>query len=86
MNCNFDTPLNYEGVAPAEGEPFAFSNMICVDSKTEQIVGTNSETFYIDKTLSYGQIIIIAFLLTLYIFLVLQSIWNFVKQDSNQKL
>jgi len=83
MNCIFSEPANYTGVSPAEGEPFAFTQMVC-DGEKEQITGTGN--FWISKQLDYGQVLILTFLLIFFVGFIVKSLWNFNKQDSDQKL
>jgi hypothetical protein len=90
MNCTFSQPVNYTGEAPKKNEPFAFSQATCTDSggtgtaSIEQITGAG--TFWISKQLDYGQVLILTFLLIFFVGFITKSLWNFVKQDSDQKL
>jgi hypothetical protein len=88
MNCNFSQPVDYTGNPPIAKEPFAFSQMTCdgsiTGSGTEQITGAGE--FWISKQLDYGQILIITFLLIFFVGFITKSLWNFVKQDTDQKL
>jgi len=83
MNCNFSQPVDYTGAPPTAGEPFAFTQMTC-DGEKEQITGTG--TFWISKQLDYGQVLILTFLLIFFVGFVVKFLWNFSKQDSDQKL
>ncbi|HCC60380.1 MAG: hypothetical protein A2402_01780 [Candidatus Staskawiczbacteria bacterium RIFOXYC1_FULL_37_43] len=89
MNCNFLQPVNYLGLPPEKGDPFAFSQMVCdgtigEGSTIEQINGTGN--FWIAKQLDYGQVLILTFLLIFFVGFVVKFLWNFNKQDSDQKL
>jgi len=89
MNCNFSQPVNYLGNPPGKNDPFAFSQMNCDGSigtggSIEQITGTG--TFWISKQLDYGQILMLTFLLIFFVGFITKSLWNFVKQDSDQKV
>jgi len=89
MNCNFSQPVNYLGNPPDKNDPFAFSQMTCdgavgEGSTIEQITGTG--TFWISKQLDYGQILILTFFLIFFVGFITKSLWNFVKQDTNQKI
>ena len=89
MNCNFSQPVNYTGEPPAAKEPFAFSQMTCDGSvgtggATEQITGAGE--FWVSKQLDYGQVLILTFLLIFFVGFVAKFLWNFNKQDSDQKL
>ena len=89
MNCILSQPVNYTGEPPIAKEPFAFSQMICDGSigtggSTEQITGAGE--FWISKQLDYGQVLILTFLLIFFVGFITKSLWNFVKQDTDQKL
>jgi hypothetical protein len=85
MICDFSNPVNYTGSPPAAGDPFAFSQTTCgLSDTTEQITG--SGTFWINKEIDYGQILVLSFLLILIVAASIKFLWNFVKQDSSQKL
>jgi len=89
MNCNFSQPVNYTGMPPGDKEPFAFSQVTCDGSgstggSTEQITGAGE--FWISKQLDYGQVLILTFLLIFFVGFVVKFLWNFNKQDSDQKL
>jgi hypothetical protein len=87
LNCQFSDPVNYTGSPPAEGEPFAFSGMSCSDDKFSlQANGTSGANFYIDKTISYGQILIIFFVLLFFVFGVFKMMWNFHNKNYSSKL
>ena len=89
-NCIFSQPVNYTGDPPKKNDPFAFTQVTCTDSggtgtaSIEQITGTG--TFWISKQLDYGQVLILTFLLIFFVGFITKSLWNFVKQDSDQKL
>ena len=89
MNCTLSQPVNYTGNPPGTNDPFAFTQMTCDGSvgtggSIEQITGTG--TFWISKQLDYGQVLILTFLLIFFVGFMTKSLWNFVKQDTNQKI
>ena len=89
MNCNFSQPVNYLGNPPGKNDPFAFTQMTCDESvglgvSTEQITGAGE--FWISKQLDYGQVLILTFLLIFFVGFVVKFVWNYNKQDSDQKL
>lgn len=88
MDCIFSNPVNAMGETPATGDNyFVFSKMSCV-SDTKTIIQNESTgaNFYIDKTLNYGDIILIAFFIIFLIFGVFKFVWNFIQQNWNFKL
>ncbi|MFA5031252.1 MAG: hypothetical protein WC495_06745 [Patescibacteria group bacterium] len=87
MECIFSEPLNYTGSPPAEGDPFAFSEMICTDDRYEQYTNTGSgATFYMQKSLSYGDVLVLVFLILFFVAGVFKLMWNFNFKDWNAKL
>jgi len=89
MNCILSQPVNYTGNPPGKQDAFAFTQMTCDGSigtggSTEQITGAG--TFWISKQLDYGQVLILTFLLIFFVGFVVKFLWNFNKQDSDQKL
>jgi len=90
MNCNFSQPVNYLGNPPGKNDAFAFSQVTCTDSggtgsaSIEQITGVGE--FWISKQLDYGQVLILTFLLIFFVGFIVKFLWNFNKQDSDQKL
>jgi hypothetical protein len=87
MDCDFTIPLNYLSEAPVFGEPFAFSKMTCVDASTSEYINTgNGSNFYLKKSLSYGDILIIVFLILFFVSGVFRLLWNFNFKDWNSKL
>lgn len=87
LNCQFSEPVNYTGSPPASGEPFAFSGMTCNSDQISGITnGTTGSNFYINKTLSYGDILILIFLILFFGWGVLRFCWNFVFKDYPSKV
>ena len=87
MDCDFTTPLNYLGETPIAGDPFAFSEMTCVDASTSEYVnGVSGANFYIKKSLSYGDILVLTFLILFFVAGVFKLLWNFNFKDWNSKL
>jgi len=88
MECEFQNPVNYLGKPPLEGEPFQFQNLTCDVATTTKLI-ENSETgasFFIGKTLSYGDLILITFLVIFLLFGIVKFIWNFIQQNWNFKI
>lgn len=77
MNCEFLTPINYLGGTPREGEFWQFQEMSCVD-ETKELIIQNEKEFYLDKTFSYGDVLIVLFLSFFLIFGIFKLIWHFV--------
>jgi len=87
MDCIFSAPLDFEGNVPVEKEPFAFSVMTCTDNNfsiiTNEITGAS---FSVDKTLSYGDILILIFIILFFGYGVFRFCWNFVFKDYPSKI
>lgn len=87
MECDFSTPLNFEGNAPSAGEPFAFSEINCIDEKYQNIQNLNSgANFYLDKNVSYGDILTVFFLIFFSCVIVFKILWNFNFKDPFSKI
>lgn len=87
LNCQFSAPVNYTGNPPAEGEPFAFTGMTCTSDQLSAITnGTTGANFFINKTLSYGDILILIFLILFFGWGVFRFCWNFVFKDYPSKI
>jgi hypothetical protein len=87
LDCEFTTPLNYTGSPPADGEPFAFSEMSCNSDffqKYENI--ENGGLFYTQKTISYGDMLVLTFLILFFCAGVFKILWNFNFKDWNAKI
>lgn len=86
MDCEFSTPLNFAGEPPVAGEPFQFQHASCVNETLALIENeTTTAEFYIEKSLSYGDLLLITFLSIFLIFGILKFLWNFF-QNANYKL
>lgn len=87
MECIYSEPVNAIGETPATGDYFSFSKVSCVsDTQTLITNGTTGSNFYVDKTLNYGDIILIAIFIIFLIFGVFKFVWNFIQQNWNFKL
>jgi len=90
MNCNFSQPVDYTGAPPTAGEPFAFTQMTCTSSIKQEITGPttqgNTGDFWLSPQIDYGQILILTFLLIFFVGFAVKFLWNFTKQDVNEKL
>jgi len=78
MNCEFSNPVNYLGEPALEGEYFNFKTFTC--SERFEVIENQSTgaEFYIDKTMSYGDLILVVFLSIFLVFSILKFIWNFI--------
>ncbi len=86
MECEFSNPVNYQGNPAGEGEPFNFKTLICSE-RFELIENpTTGAEFYIDKTMSYGDLILIVFISIFLIFGIFKFMWNFIQQNWNYKI
>jgi hypothetical protein len=86
MICNFTNPVDYTGTPPTAGEPFAFSIMTCDSHFTQITNADNGATFWVNQSLSYGDILILFFIIIFFVFSVFKLLWNFLYKNSNTKL
>lgn len=88
MECLFNNPVNFSGAPATAGEQFAFSAMTCVDDKFQQYTqaGTGSANFYLQKTISYGDVLTLIFFTFFLCAIIFKLLWNFVWKDYKAKL
>lgn len=78
MNCEYSEVINLEP-DPELPAQWHYSKATCQIETIELI--RNSETgaeFYIEKTMSYGDLLLITFISIFLIFGILKFIWNFI--------
>lgn len=79
MDCVYSVPLNYLGNPPAEAELWQFSQMTCGLPEYYTFI-QNPETeneFYLIKSLTYGDILVVVFL-SLFLFAgIIKIFWGF---------
>jgi hypothetical protein len=79
IDCQFSIPVNYLGETPtSSNEFFQFQKLNCniIDEKTE-LIQENDKSFFLNKSISYGDFLIIIFLLLFLIILSVKFILNF---------
>jgi len=87
MDCEFNTPVNCQGQSPTEGEPFQFQFASCSNETLFYLQNPSTEAeFYLDKTISYGDTILITLFTILIIFGIFKFVWNFVWAEFKRKL
>jgi len=78
MICEFSEPVNYLGESAGEGEPFFMKKLECAERFELIENSTTGAEFYIDKTMSYGDLILIVFISIILVFLIFKFVWNFI--------
>lgn len=78
MDCDFSIPLNYQGETPTAGEPFQFQHATCDAGPIYTLIQNteNGAEFYIQKTLSYGDLVLITFFSLFLIFGIVKILWQ----------
>jgi len=79
IDCQFSNPVNYLGETPTSSDEFfQFQNLNCniTDEKTE-LIQENDKSFFLNKSISYGDFLIITFLLLFLIILSVKFILDF---------
>jgi len=80
MICDFNTPKTFNGDSPATSTDFwQYSQMEC--SSTQSILIENTSTgasFYIKKSISYGDFLVITFFLIFLIFAITKFLIDFL--------
>lgn len=81
-NCEFSNPKDYQGNPPATSTDFwNYQELNCssTDDTVELIENASTSTFfYISRFLSYGDILIIIFLMLFLVFGIMKFITNFI--------
>lgn len=80
MDCQYTNPVN---LGTAENPDWEYSEISCEFSELENPLEliTNTETeanFYISKTLDYGDVLVITFLILFLVFGILKFLTNFL--------
>jgi len=80
MTCHFNGPKTFNGDVPSTSTDFwQYSEMECSSPQTELIENSTTGTsFYIKKTISYGDFIIITFLTIFLVFSITKFLINFI--------
>lgn len=79
INCDYTIPFNSEGNPPAVGEIWNYSHASCTQSSLFLL--QNPETgaeFYLQKTMSYGDLLLIIFVSIFLVWGIVRFLWNFV--------
>jgi hypothetical protein len=80
MDCQLTQPKTFENTPPTTSKDFwQFSKMVCSTTQTELIqnASTGAE-FYINKSASYGDFLILTFLIIFLIFGIVKFLVNFI--------
>jgi hypothetical protein len=79
LNCVFSEPVDFQRNIPLTKQDFwNFSKMTCFSSSTELIENSeNGSEFYLSKTINYGDILVLTFLLLFAIFGIVKLIGDF---------
>ncbi len=85
LDCDFLSPVNYNGEFPTSSEFWNFSEVVC-SSTNETLIASGSENFIIDNSINYGQILIILFLILGIVFNLTIFIRDFVKNRKLERL
>ena len=78
-NCEFSSPKTWENLAPTSKTDFwNYSEVICWSNRSELIENeTTGAEFYVDKTLSYGEAMVLWFLTIFTILFIFKITYNF---------
>ena len=70
MTCNFFNPRMFNGSTPSSTDEFwQFANANCTSTQTELIINDeNGRQFFLDKSITYGDFLIISFLFLFMVF------------------
>ena len=78
MNCEFSDIINLESSVELPAQ-WSFSKFACENATLESIQNTTTGAqFYLDKRLSYGEILVVVFLTIFLILIICKAIAGFV--------
>lgn len=81
IQCDFSTPLDYQGSVPESStSTWNFSQLNCTSTpatSTMELIQSEQSEFYLEKGIDYGQILIGFFLLLILIFGSLNFVFDF---------
>lgn len=80
MECELTTPKTFDGNTPATSTDFwQYSEMVCTSSEVALVENeTTGAEFYIRKSISYGDVIVITFLMIFLIFGIMKFLFDFL--------
>lgn len=86
MTCEFSNPVNYLGEVATSGEAWNFKTSICDELELFELIenASTGAEFYISKTVSYGDVLLIIFVSVILVFGLFKFIWNFVTVSRNK--
>lgn len=78
MDCQFNNPVNFLGLPPMEGECWNFQNASCTNDQILLIQNPTTGTeYYLSKTFTYGDLLLVIFGFLIFIFLITKGLWGF---------
>lgn len=78
MICEFSNPVNYLGDPASEGEIWNFKTSTCLERFELIENSTTGAEFFIDKTINYGEILLLFFVSIFLISIIFKMTWNFI--------
>ena len=69
LNCIFSTPLTFENLPPVKAQDHWQYSEIACDLPAQATITDGTNTFYLRKTIDFGDLVVVAFLV---IFLMLE--------------
>jgi len=96
IKCDFSIPLDYQGFTPlTEKNIWAFSKMECsgsLDFSTSTLpaylekIQDSEKSFFLEKNISYGDFLIVAFLILFFVAFSVAGIREFAKNRKLERL
>lgn len=82
--CEWNNPVNAMGNPPVDNQPFQFKNASCSSDLISYINNptTNAE-YYLNKTFSYGDILVVIFFSIFLVYILLKAIFSFFFASKN---
>lgn len=76
--CEFSSPLNASGTPPVNNDFWQYSKATCTTPYITLIENGEGQSFYVNQQISYGDFMIITFLLLFLMYVLVRTVWNFL--------
>jgi hypothetical protein len=83
MDCQFNTPVNYLGLPPMAEECWNFQYASCANDQFLLIQNpTTGSEYYLDKSFSYGDVLVVIFATIFLVLILTTAIFSFFFRKS----
>ena len=80
INCQFSNPKTFDGDTPTSTDFWNYQDLICQSTSTTELIenASTGASFWIRQEVSYGDVLIITFLLLFLVFGILKFLTDFL--------